>query len=379
MKEIVIIDALRTPVGKYDGALAEYSAEKLGTHVVSALLSKNKNIKSDVEQVIFGNVLQAGNGQNIARQIAINSGLSTSVPASTINEVCGSGMKAVILAKQLLQLGEAEVVIAGGTESMSNAPILKNRNTEEETLSMLSDGLIDAFSGISMGIIGETIAEQFDVSRADQDRFAQNSQEKAVAADQAGIFNDEIVALGELSVDETPRPSSSLEKLATLRTAFKENGTVTAGNSSPVNDGASALILATKDYAEKHGISYFAELVESAEVGIDPAIMGVSPIDAIQKLVQRSGVQLSEIDLFEINEAFAASSIAVNRELGLKDSQVNIYGGAIALGHAIGSSGAKILTTLGYALKREQKRYGIASLCIGGGLGLAILLKNPDF
>ena len=379
VKEIVIIDALRTPVGKYDGALAEYSAEKLGTQVVSALLSKNKNIKSDVEQVIFGNVLQAGNGQNIARQIAINSGLSTSVPASTINEVCGSGMKAVILAKQLLQLGEAEVVIAGGTESMSNAPILKNRKTEEETLSMLSDGLIDAFSGISMGIIGETIAEQFDVSRADQDRFAQNSQEKAVAASQAGIFNDEIVALGKLTVDETPRPSSSLEKLATLRTAFKENGTVTAGNSSPVNDGASALILATKEYAEKHGISYLAELVESAEVGIDPAIMGVSPIDAIQKLVQRSGVQLSEIDLFEINEAFAASSIAVNRELGLKDSQVNIYGGAIALGHAIGSSGAKILTTLGYALKREQKRYGIASLCIGGGLGLAILLKNPDF
>lgn len=379
VKEIVIIDALRTPVGKYDGALAEYSAEKLGTHVVSALLSKNKNIKSDVEQVIFGNVLQAGNGQNIARQIAINSGLSTSVPASTINEVCGSGMKAVILAKQLLQLGEAEVVIAGGTESMSNAPILKNRKTEEETLSMLSDGLIDAFSGISMGIIGETIAEQFDVSRADQDLFAQNSQEKAIAASQAGIFNDEIVALGKLTVDETPRPSSSLEKLATLRTAFKENGTVTAGNSSPVNDGASALILATKEYAEKHGISYLAELVESAEVGIDPAIMGVSPIDAIQKLVQRSGVQLSEIDLFEINEAFAASSIAVNRELGLKDSQVNIYGGAIALGHAIGSSGAKILTTLGYALKREQKRYGIASLCIGGGLGLAILLKNPDF
>ncbi len=379
VKEIVIIDALRTPVGKYDGALAEYSAEKLGTQVVSALLSKNKNIKSDVEQVIFGNVLQAGNGQNIARQIAINSGLSTSVPASTINEVCGSGMKAVILAKQLLQLGEAEVVIAGGTESMSNAPILKNRKTEEETLSMLSDGLIDAFSGISMGIIGETIAEQFDVSRGDQDLFAQNSQEKAVAASQAGIFNDEIVALGKLTVDETPRPSSSLEKLATLRTAFKENGTVTAGNSSPVNDGASALILATKEYAEKHGISYLAELVESAEVGIDPAIMGVSPIDAIQKLVQRSGVQLSEIDLFEINEAFAASSIAVNRELGLKDSQVNIYGGAIALGHAIGSSGAKILTTLGYALKREQKRYGIASLCIGGGLGLAILLKNPDF
>ncbi|WP_282799394.1 thiolase family protein [Lactococcus lactis] len=378
MKEIVIIDALRTPVGRYDGALAEYSAAELGTHVVSNLLSKHENIKSDVEQVIFGNVLQAGNGQNIARQIAIHSGLSNTVPASTINEVCGSGMKAVILAKQLLQLGEAEVVIAGGTESMSNAPIIKNRKTQEETLSMLNDGLVDAFSGISMGIIGETIAEQFDISRADQDAFAQNSQEKAVAASQAGIFKEEIVAIGEVGVDETPRPSSSLEKLATLRTAFKENGTVTAGNSSPVNDGASAVILATKDYAEKHGIPYLAELVDSIEVGIDPAIMGVSPIEAIKKLINRSELELSDIDLFEINEAFAASSLAVNRELGLNESQVNIYGGAIALGHAIGSSGSKILTTLSYALKREQKRYGIASLCIGGGLGLAVLLKNPS-
>ena len=374
VKEIVIIDALRTPVGRYDGALAEYSAAELGTHVVS----KHENIKSDVEQVIFGNVLQAGNGQNIARQIAIHSGLSNTVPASTINEVCGSGMKAVILAKQLLQLGEAEVVIAGGTESMSNAPIIKNRKTQEETLSMLNDGLVDAFSGISMGIIGETIAEQFDISRADQDAFAQNSQEKAVAASQAGIFKEEIVAIGEVGVDETPRPSSSLEKLATLRTAFKENGTVTAGNSSPVNDGASAVILATKDYAEKHGIPYLAELVDSTEVGIDPAIMGVSPIEAIKKLINRSELELSDIDLFEINEAFAASSLAVNRELGLNESQVNIYGGAIALGHAIGSSGSKILTTLSYALKREQKRYGIASLCIGGGLGLAVLLKNPN-
>ncbi len=378
VKEIVIIDALRTPVGRYDGALAEYSAAELGTHVVSNLLSKHENIKSDVEQVIFGNVLQAGNGQNIARQIAIHSGLSNTVPASTINEVCGSGMKAVILAKQLLQLGEAEVVIAGGTESMSNAPIIKNRKTQEETLSMLNDGLVDAFSGISMGIIGETIAEQFDISRADQDAFAQNSQEKAVAASQAGIFKEEIVAIGEVGVDETPRPSSSLEKLATLRTAFKENGTVTAGNSSPVNDGASAVILATKDYAEKHGIPYLAELVDSIEVGIDPAIMGVSPIEAIKKLINRSELELSDIDLFEINEAFAASSLAVNRELGLNESQVNIYGGAIALGHAIGSSGSKILTTLSYALKREQKRYGIASLCIGGGLGLAVLLKNPS-
>lgn len=379
VKEIVIIDALRTPVGKYDGALAEYTAADLGTHVVSALLKKHVQLKEDIDQVIFGNVLQAGNGQNVARQITINSGLSAEVPASTINEVCGSGMKAVILAKQLLQLGEAEVVIAGGTESMSQAPILKDRKTDKESLSMLSDGLIDAFSGISMGIIGETISEQFGVSRADQDQFAQNSQEKAVAALQAGVFQEEIVPVGEFKDDEAPRPTSSLEKLATLRTAFKENGTVTAGNSSPVNDGASALILTTKSYAQAHDIPYLAELVDSTEVGIDPAIMGVSPIKAVQKLLKRTGLELADIDLFEINEAFAASSVAVNRELRLDESKVNIYGGAIALGHAIGSSGSRLLTTLGYALQREEKRYGIATLCIGGGLGLAVLLQNPNY
>ncbi|RZI48010.1 thiolase family protein [Lactococcus kimchii] len=379
MKEIVIIDALRTPVGRYDGALAEYTAANLGQHVVSSLLKRHEQLKTDIDQVIFGNVLQAGNGQNIARQIAIQSGLSNEVPASTINEVCGSGMKAIILAKQLLQLGEAEVVIAGGTESMSNAPILKNRKTQEENLSMLNDGLVDAFSGISMGIVGETIAEQFGVSRKAQDEFAQNSQEKAVAATQAGAFKAEIVPLGNLEDDETPRPSSSLEKLATLRTVFKENGTVTAGNSSPVNDGASAVILATKAYAEQHHIPYLAELIDSTEVGIDPAIMGVSPIKAIKKLLERTNLSLSEIDLFEINEAFAASSLAVNQELELPAEKVNIYGGAIALGHAIGSSGARILTTLSYALKHEQKAYGIASLCIGGGLGLAVLLKNPNY
>lgn len=379
VKEIVIIDALRTPVGRYDGALAEYTAANLGQHVVSSLLKRHEQLKTDIDQVIFGNVLQAGNGQNIARQIAIQSGLSNEVPASTINEVCGSGMKAIILAKQLLQLGEAEVVIAGGTESMSNAPILKNRKTQEENLSMLNDGLVDSFSGISMGIVGETIAEQFGVSRKAQDEFAQNSQEKAIAATQAGAFKAEIVPLGNLEDDETPRPSSSLEKLATLRTAFKENGTVTAGNSSPVNDGASAVILATKAYAEQHHIPYLAELIDSTEVGIDPAIMGVSPIKAIKKLLERTNLSLSEIDLFEINEAFAASSLAVNQELELPAEKVNIYGGAIALGHAIGSSGARILTTLSYALKHEQKAYGIASLCIGGGLGLAVLLKNPNY
>jgi acetyl-CoA C-acetyltransferase len=378
MKEIVIIDALRTPVGKYDGALSDKTAAELGVHVVKNLLERHADIKEDVKQVIFGNVLQAGTGQNIARQIAINSGLSNHVPASTINEVCGSGMKAVILAKQLLQLEEADVVIAGGTESMSQSPTLRHRKTGEEVLTMMSEGLTDAFNGESMGLIGETIAEQFEISREAQDAFAQHSQEKALAARESGAFEKEIVPFSDITEDETIRANSSLEKLGSLRTAFRENGTVTAGNSSPVNDGASAVILASNDYAESKNLPVLAKLLASEEVGIDPEIMGVSPIKAIRQLLERTDLSLDDIDLFEINEAFASSSVAVNQELDIPEEKVNIYGGAIALGHAIGSSGARILTTLAYALQRENKRYGIASLCIGGGLGLAVLLENPN-
>ncbi len=378
MKEIVIIDALRTPVGKYDGALSDKTAAELGVHVVKNLLERHEDIKDDVKQVIFGNVLQAGTGQNIARQISINSGLSHHVPASTVNEVCGSGMKAVILAKQLLQLEEADVAIAGGTESMSQSPIIRHRKSGEEILTMMSEGLIDAFNGESMGLIGETIAEQFEVSREEQDRFAQRSQEKALAARTAGAFEKEIVPFSDLAEDETIRANSSLEKLSSLRTAFSENGSVTAGNSSPVNDGASALILASNDYAEDKELPVLAKLLASEEVGIDPEIMGVSPIKAIRQLLERTKLDIEDIDVFEINEAFAASSVAVNQELNIPEEKVNIYGGAIALGHAIGSSGARILTTLAYALQRENKRYGIASLCIGGGLGLAVLLENPN-
>ncbi|MCI3860989.1 thiolase family protein [Lactococcus garvieae] len=378
MKEIVIIDALRTPVGKYDGALSDKTAAELGVHVVKNLLDRHEDIKDDVKQVIFGNVLQAGTGQNIARQISINSGLSHHVPASTVNEVCGSGMKAVILAKQLLQLEEADVVIAGGTESMSQSPIIRHRKSGEEVLSMMSEGLVDAFNGESMGLIGETIAEQFEISREEQDRFAQRSQEKALAARTAGAFKKEIVAFSDLAEDETIRANSSLEKLSSLRTAFSENGTVTAGNSSPVNDGASALLLASNDYAEAKDLPVLAKLLASEEVGIDPEIMGVSPIKAIRQLLERTDLDIEDIDIFEINEAFAASSVAVNQELNIPEEKVNIYGGAIALGHAIGSSGARVLTTLAYALQRENKRYGIASVCIGGGLGLAVLLENPN-
>lgn len=378
MKEIVIIDALRTPVGKYDGALSDKTAAELGVHVVKNLLDRHEDIKDDVKQVIFGNVLQAGTGQNIARQISINSGLSHHVPASTVNEVCGSGMKAVILAKQLLQLEEADVVIAGGTESMSQSPIIRHRKSGEEVLSMMSEGLVDAFNGESMGLIGETIAEQFEISREEQDRFAQRSQEKALAARTAGTFEKEIVPFSDLAEDETIRANSSLEKLSSLRTAFSENGSVTAGNSSPVNDGASALLLASNDYAEAKDLPVLAKLLASEEVGIDPEIMGVSPIKAIRQLLERTDLDIEDIDIFEINEAFAASSVAVNQELNIPEEKVNIYGGAIALGHAIGSSGARVLTTLAYALQRENKRYGIASVCIGGGLGLAVLLENPN-
>lgn len=380
-----MIDAARTPIGKYRGSLSPFTAVELGTLVTKGLLDKTKLKKDKIDQVIFGNVLQAGNGQNVARQIALNSGLPVDVPAMTINEVCGSGMKAVILARQLIQLGEAELVIAGGTESMSQAPMLKQYQSEtneygEPISSMVNDGLTDAFSNAHMGLTAENVATQFSVSREEQDRYALSSQLKAAHAVEAGVFSEEIIPVkisdeDVLSEDEAVRGNSTLEKLGTLRTVFSEEGTVTAGNASPLNDGASVVILASKEYAENNNLPYLATIKEVAEVGIDPSIMGIAPIKAIQKLTDRSGMNLSTIDLFEINEAFAASSIVVSQELQLDEEKVNIYGGAIALGHPIGASGARILTTLAYGLLREQKRYGIASLCIGGGLGLAVLLE----
>lgn len=380
-----MIDAARTPIGKYRGSLSSFTAVELGTLVTKELLDKTKLKKDKIDQVIFGNVLQAGNGQNVARQIALNSGIPVDVPAMTINEVCGSGMKAVILARQLIQLGEAELVVAGGTESMSQAPMLKPYQSEtneygEPISSMVNDGLTDAFSNTHMGLTAENVATQFSVSREEQDRYALASQLKAAQAVEAGVFSEEIIpvkisAEDVLSEDEAVRGNSTLEKLGTLRTVFSEEGTVTAGNASPLNDGASVVILASKEYAENNNLPYLATIKEVAEVGIDPSIMGIAPITAIQKLTDKAGIALPTIDLFEINEAFAASSIVVNRELQLDEEKVNIYGGAIALGHPIGASGARILTTLAYGLLREQKRYGVASLCIGGGLGLAVLLE----
>lgn len=387
LKEVVIIDGLRTPIGKYKGMLKDLSAVELGSAVTKALLTKYPEAKADVSQVIFGNVLQAGTGQNPARQIALKSGLDYAVTAATINEVCGSGMKAVLMARQAIQLGEAEVVLAGGIESMTRAPGVAAFDFDTKTYgaplaSMIIDGLTDAQSGEHMGLTAENVAARYQVSREEQDAFALASQQKAAQARSQGLFKNEILPLqvGEhlLTEDEGIRGDSTLEKLATLRPAFKEGGTVTAGNASTINDGAAALLLASKDYAEAHNLPYLAIVKETVEVGIDPAIMGISPITAIRQLVAKSGISLAEIDLFEINEAFAASSIVVEQELGLPKEKVNIYGGGISLGHAIGATGARLLTTLGHQLQDTDQRYGIASLCIGGGLGMAVLLERPQ-
>lgn len=383
LKEVVIIDAARTPIGKYRGSLSSYSAVELGTFITTEILERTGINKEAINQVIFGNVLQAGNGQNVARQIAINSGIPVSVPAMTINEVCGSGMKSVILARQQIQLGEADLIIAGGVESMTRAPMIQVNDPEnekiEEISSMVNDGLTDAFSNTHMGLTAENVAKQFAVTRAEQDQYALASQLKAAQASESGVFKEEIIPISRneevFAIDEAVRGNSTLEKLSTLRTVFAEDGTVTAGNASPLNDGGSVLILASKDYAIAHDLPYLATIKGVSEVGIDPSIMGVAPIKAINTLMEKTGLSLDDIDLFEINEAFAASSIVVNRELNLPSEKVNIYGGAIALGHPIGASGARILTTLGYALRRQHQRYGVASLCIGGGLGLAVLLE----
>lgn len=388
MEKVVIIDALRTPIGKYHGKLAMYSAVELGTIVTKELLERHKGMVNDIDYVVFGNVLQAGNGQNPARQISLKAGLEVEVPAVTVNEVCGSGMKALALARQMLQLKEANIVLAGGVESMTNAPSVSYFDKATKTYSqpeqvMFVDGLKDALSGQMMGMTAELVAERYGVSREAQDAFAYRSQQKAAHAQNSGWFEQEIVPvpLADQSLvtkDEGIRPQTTTEKLATLKTVFKENGTVTAGNASTINDGAAALLLCTKTYALANHIPYLAEIEDMVEIGIEPEVMGISPIQAIKKLSQRNQLALDDVDLFEINEAFAASSIVVENELGLDETKVNIAGGGISLGHAIGATGARIVTTLVHQLRRTKQKTGIASLCVGGGLGLALLLRVPD-
>ncbi len=387
MKEVVIIDALRTPIGKFHGQLSHLSAVDLGIVVTKALLERHVSLKNKIDEVIFGNVLQAGVGQNPARQIAVSSGVAVTVPAMTVNEVCGSGLKALVLGQQAIQLGKAQVVLAGGTESMSQAPYYSYFNKGTDSYSqpnpiMVHDGLTDAFSGKHMGLTAENVAEQYGVRRDLADAFALQSHLKAAQAQEKGWFAPEIVPVlnqhGEYMVqDEGVRQNSTLEKLATLKPVFKENGQVTAGNASTVNDGASAILLASKEFADANDLPYLAIIKDSVDIGIDPSIMGISPITAITKLLKDNQLTKEQIDVFEINEAFAATSFVVEQQLGLDPRKVNMAGGGISLGHPIGASGARIVTTALNQLQRVNGRFAIASLCIGGGLGIAMLLERP--
>ncbi|MBF9308749.1 acetyl-CoA C-acyltransferase [Bifidobacteriaceae bacterium NR044] len=402
MTEVVIASAVRTPIGKFGGSLSSLSSVDLGTIAAKAAIERAGLNAHDVDQAIFGNVLQAGSGQNVARQIALRAGLDTSSCAMTINEVCGSGLKAVRLAQSAIAMGDAQVVVAGGTESMSNVPFYATNSRfsghKYGNFSLIDglqrDGLNDAFTGDAMGVTAENVAAKFGITREAQDIFALKSHQKAVAAIKRGDFDSEIVpvTLADGTVvtrDEHPREDTSLEQLSKLRTLFKasdENSgaerevseresTVTAGNASGINDGAAALVLMSKDYAQEHGIEYLAQIVGFAEGGIDPDLMGYAPKHVMERMLRATGSSVESIDLFEINEAFAAQSIAVSEQLHIDESKLNVRGGAIALGHPLGASGARILTTLMYALRDSNKKNGVAALCVGGGIGVAMQIR----
>jgi len=389
--DIVIISATRTPIGKFGGQFASISAVELGTTVAKSAIEKGKVDPSLIDTVIFGQVLQAGIGQNPARQVALNSGLPHTSTALTVNEVCGSGLKSILLAAQAIRLGDAKIVLAGGMENMSLAPhLLPNRfATKNGNYTMIDalfhDGLTDAFSNEAMGITAENLVEKYGFTRQQLDEFAAQSQQKAYQAQQNGAFDKEITPIEltnkktkqvvTINKDEFIRPETTVESLSSLRPAFKKDGVVTAGNSSGINDGAAALILTTREVANTLNLPILATLTGYAEAGVDPSIMGIGPVPAIEKLIQRTHIPLDRVDLFELNEAFAAQSLAVIKDLKINPEKVNVNGGAIALGHPIGASGARIVVTLIHALQQRQLQTGIASLCVGGGMGVALSLK----
>ena len=390
--DTVIASACRTPIGSFGGALKDLSAPDLGAIVIREALSRGRVSNADVGDVIMGCVLQAGAGMNVARQAALKAGLPVDTPAETINRVCGSGLQAVVHAVEAIRVGYTDTVVAGGTESMSNAPYLLNgarwgyrMGNAEAIDSMLHEGLTCAINSCHMGITAEEVASRYGVSRADQDAFAAESQQRAEHAMRDGRFKDEIVPVaipqkkGEpivVSTDEYPRSGTTAEKLAGLKPAFKKDGSVTAGNASGINDGAAALVVTTPAKARAIGAAPLARILSYASVGVDPAVMGMGPVHAVRRVLDRAGLKASDIDLFELNEAFAAQALAVTRELRLDPSKVNVNGGAIALGHPIGASGARVLTTLVYALRARKARYGVASLCIGGGMGIAMAVES---
>ncbi|WP_239727776.1 MULTISPECIES: thiolase family protein [unclassified Mammaliicoccus] len=381
MNKVVIVSAQRTPVGKFRGRLSNYSAVELGTAALKSAINKIQLDPKDIDNVIFGNVVQAGTGQNAARQIAVNAGLPYETPGMTVNEVCGSGLKSIILGKQLIQLGEANVVAVGGIESMTNTPDLILKKGDAPVKSFMHDGLTDVFHNMAMGLTAEAIATKYEVTREEQDTFALNSHLKSDKATKAGKFNEEIVPLedvnGETIIsDELIRPESTIEDLATLKTIFKEDGTVTAGNASALSDGGSALILMSESYAKEHGYTILATVGQHAEIGCDPLYMGYAPFYAVESLLNKTGKTIQDIDLVEMTEAFSAQSIPVKKNLNIPDEKFNIYGGAIALGHPLGSTGSRLVTTLAHALKQEDKQTGIATACIGGGLGIALMIEK---
>jgi len=387
----VILSACRTAIGSFGGSLKDFSAVDLGAVVIREAIRRADVKPIDVGDVIMGCVLQAGAGMNVARQAAIKAGVPQEVPGETVNRVCGSGLQSVVHAVEATRVGYTDLMLAGGTESMTNAPyILKGARWGfrlghgEVYDSMLLEGLTCAMGGYHMGITAENIASRFNVSREEQDAYAAESQRRAESAIRAGLFKDEIVPVqipqkkGDpiaFEIEEYPRAATTVEKLATLKPAFKKDGTVTAGNASGINDGAAAVVVASAERAAKLGRKPMARILSFASTGVDPAIMGMGPVTAVRKALDRAKLKASEIDLFELNEAFAVQAVAVVKELGLSCDKVNTRGGAISLGHPIGASGARVLTTLIYALRAQGGGKGVASLCIGGGMGIAMVIE----
>ena len=392
MREVVIVSAVRTAIGSFNGSLSPFSAVELGSMVIKEAIVRAGINQESIDEVIFGNVLQAGLGQNPARQAAIKAGIPVEVPSFTVNKVCGSGLKTVNLAAQAIMCGDANIVVVGGMESMTNAPYVLDSKARqgfrmgnyEVTDVMIKDGLWDAFNDYHMGITAENVAEKFGITREAQDQVAVNSQNKAIKAINSGAFAKEILPIiitgkkGDIifATDEYAKSGTTIEKMSALRTAFKKDGTVTAGNASGINDGAVALVLMSADKAKELDIKPMARIRSYASGGVDPSIMGMEPVPATRKALAKAGLTVADLDLIEGNEAFAAQFLAVSQELGFDQEKVNVNGGATALGHPIGASGARILVTLLYAMEARNAKIGLATLCIGGGQGVATIIER---
>lgn len=392
MRDVVIVSAARTAIGSFGGALKEISAVELGKIAAQEVIKRAGIDSSLIEEVVIGNVLSAGHGQNTARQVAIQAGIPETTPAMTISKVCGSGLRAISLAAQMIKAGDCDVVLAGGTESMSNAAYVMKKarfglKMGHDTIldSMIQDGLWDAFNNYHMGMTAENIAEKWNITREEQDAFAAESQKRAEEAIKAGKFKDEIVPViipqrkGDpiiFDTDEFPRYGTTAEKLSKLGAAFQKDGTVTAGNASGINDGAAMLLLMSRDKAESLGLPVMATIKSYASAGVDPSIMGYGVVPSCQKAMKIAGIKAEDLDLVEANEAFAVQALCVCNELGFDAEKTNVNGGAIALGHPIGCSGARILTTLLYEMKKRESKLGLASLCIGGGMGTAMIVER---